>query len=349
MGTVTVENEGLSGVKVVLSGVSGSETLTSANGQYAFTGLRAGNYTIEISGFDTDDIAFGATSSTAQVSVGESKVVSFDGTYLRASGVSGQVSVEGVGLAGVTVSLQGRGENFTEQTNAAGQFMFDKLRKGEYSVAISGYDDDEYGFETTSKTVTVARGETGNVPFEGIALRTAGIKGTVSVTGHGPLDGVTVSLSGKGEDMSVTTNPAGQWSFDRLHAGDYSVAITGFDRDEYGFDVTSENVTVALKETADGRVRGHPAAHGGDRGRGHGQGRRASGRDGHRVRRPEGRGVRSQDEHCRHVRGRRPARRRLLGDDLRVRHRRVRLRGHHQVGFGWGSARRPRWPSTASC
>ncbi len=250
MGTVMVENEGLSGVKVALSGVSDSETLTSANGQYAFTGLRAGNYTIEISGFDSDDIAFGATSSTAQVSVGESKVVSFDGTYLRASGVSGQVSVEGVGLAGVTVSLQGRGEDFTERTNAAGQFMFDKLRKGEYAVAISGYDDDEYGFETTSKTVTVARGETGSVPFEGIALRTAGIKGTVSVAGHGPLDGVTVSLSGKGEDMAVVTNAAGQWSFDRLHAGDYSVAITGYDRDEFGFDVTSENVTVALKETA---------------------------------------------------------------------------------------------------
>ena len=250
MGTVMVEDEGLSNVTVKITGMSESETLTGATGQYAFTALRAGNYTIEISGFDSDDIAFGATSSTATLTVGESKVVSFDGTYLRASGVSGQVSVEGVGLAGVTVSLQGRGEDFTERTNSAGQFMFDKLRKGEYAVAISGYDDDEYGFETTSKTVTVARGETGNVPFEGIALRTAGIKGTVSVTGHGPLDGVTVSLSGKGEDMSVTTNPAGQWSFDRLHAGDYSVAITGFDRDEFGFDVTSENVTVALKETA---------------------------------------------------------------------------------------------------
>ena len=230
--------------------MSDSETLTGATGQYAFTGLRAGNYTIEISGFDADDIAFGATSSTAQVAVGESKVVSFEGTYLRASGVAGQVSVEGVGLVGVTVSLQGRGENLTRQTNSAGQFLFDKLRKGDYAVAISGYDDDEYGFETTSKTVTIARGETGSVPFEGIALRTAGVKGTVSVEGHGPLDGVTVSLSGKGEDKAVVTNAAGQWSFDRLHAGDYSVGITGYDADEYGFDVTSENVTVALKETA---------------------------------------------------------------------------------------------------
>jgi len=218
-GAVTAEGDGLNGVTVKILGVSESEIQTGADGRYAFAGRRAGDSSVEISGFDTDDIAFGATSSTAQVTVGESKVVSFDGTYLRASGVSGQVSVEGVGLAGVTVSLQGRGEDFTERTNAAGQFMFDKLRKGEYAVAISGFDDDEYGFETTSKTVTVARGETGNVPFEGIALRTAGIKGTVSVEGHGPLDGVTVSLSGKGESKSVVTNPAGQWSFDGLHAG----------------------------------------------------------------------------------------------------------------------------------
>ena len=250
MGSVTVEGEGLNGIKVRISGMSESETLTGATGQYAFTGLRAGNYTIEISGFDDDDIAFGATTSTSAVDVGQTKVVSFEGTYLRASGVAGQVSVEGVGLSGVTVNLQGRGENLTRQTNGAGQFMFEDLRKGDYAVAISGYDDDEYGFETTSKTVTVARGETGSVPFEGIALRTAGIKGTVTVEGHGALDGVTVSLSGKGEDRAVVTNAAGQWSFDRLHAGDYSIGITGYDTDEYGFDVTSENVTVALKETA---------------------------------------------------------------------------------------------------
>ncbi|MDE2795198.1 MAG: carboxypeptidase-like regulatory domain-containing protein, partial [Gemmatimonadota bacterium] len=75
MGTVTVENEGLGGITVKLSGVSDSETLTDGSGQYAFTGLRAGNYTIEISGFDDEDVAFGSTSSTATLAVGESKVV----------------------------------------------------------------------------------------------------------------------------------------------------------------------------------------------------------------------------------------------------------------------------------
>ena len=230
--------------------MSESETLTGATGQYAFAGLRAGNYTIEISGFDDEDIGFGATSSTAQVAVGESKVVPFEGTYLRTSAIMGQVSIEGNGLGGVTVSLQGKGEQWEETTNGAGQFMFDDLRKGDYAIGISGYDADEYGFDATSKNVAVPYGDIANVPFEGIALRTAGVKGTVTVEGMGPLDGVTVSLAGKGEDKSVVTNGAGQWAFDRLHAGDYAIGISGYDTDEYGFDVTSENVTVALKETA---------------------------------------------------------------------------------------------------
>ena len=176
--------------------------------------------------------------------------MTFEGTYLRASGIMGQVSIEGNGLEDVTVSLQGKGEQRSIETNGAGQFMFEDLRKGDYALGISGYDEDEYGFDVTSVTVSVAYGETANTAFEGIALRTAGIKGTVTVENMGPLDGVTVSLSGKGEDMSVVTNAAGQWSFDRLHAGDYSIGISGYDTDEYGFDVTSENVTVKLKETA---------------------------------------------------------------------------------------------------
>ncbi|MYI47242.1 MAG: carboxypeptidase regulatory-like domain-containing protein, partial [Gemmatimonadetes bacterium] len=110
MGTVTVENEGLGGVTVKLSGMSDSETITDGNGQFAFSGLRAGNYTVQISGFDDEDVAFGSTSSAAMVSVGESKVVTFEGTYLRASAITGQVTVEDNPLEGVMVSLQGKGE-----------------------------------------------------------------------------------------------------------------------------------------------------------------------------------------------------------------------------------------------
>ena len=248
-GAVTVEQDGLSGVTVRISGVSESEILTGAGGQYSFTGLRSGDYTVEISGFDPNDVIFGSTSVVVTVAVDESKVANFEGTYARTATIMGQVSIEGAPLAGVTVSLQGKGEDRTETTNGAGQYIFEDLRPGDYSIGISGYDTDEYGFPATSTTVSVAADESASVPFEGTALRSAAIQGTVAIEGTG-LEGVTVSLRRGGEAMSAVTDAGGMYAFDRLHAGDYSIAISGYDADEYGFDATSKGVTVALKETA---------------------------------------------------------------------------------------------------
>ena len=250
MGTVTVENQGLVGVTVKLTGPSPSETLTDASGQYAFAGLRAGNYTIEISGFDEDDVAFSSTSSAATIAVGESKVVTFQGTYLRTSAIKGQVTADEEPQEGITVTVQGKGEEQTTTTNATGQYSIENLRAGDYSVVITGYDTDQMSFETTSQTVTVGLGETANAPFAGILLRTGGIAGTVTVDGEGPIEGVTVTIQGEGENESRVTDNAGEYMFDKLPAGDYSVRIVNPNADEYGFDVTSQTVEVELKQTA---------------------------------------------------------------------------------------------------
>ena len=249
MGMVTVEGMGLPGVTVAISGRQEAQALTDDNGQYTFTGLRAGNYTIEISGFDPTDVAFSSASGTAMVAVGESKVVPFEGVFVRESAISGQVSVEGAGLAGVTVSLQGMGSDEAQNTDMGGQFTFSDLRAGEYQLAISGYDTDEYGFSTTSATVRVEHGRTASVPFEGIMLRTASIMGQVSIEGEGLAD-VTVSLSGEGENQTAMTDDSGQYTFTDLPAGNFQVGISGYDTDDYSFETTSKNVALALGETA---------------------------------------------------------------------------------------------------
>ena len=249
MGMVTVEGEGLPGITVAVSGRQDAQMLTDDNGQYTFTGLRAGNYTVEISGFDATDVAFSATSSAVEVAVGESKVWSFEGTYVRESTIAGQVSVEGNGLAGVTISLQGMGADESENTDMGGQFTFSNLRAGEYQLAISGFDTREYGFSTTSATVRVEHGRTANVPFEGIMLRTASIMGQVSIEGEGLAD-VTVSLSGEGESLTTMTDNSGQYAFSDLPAGNFQVGISGYDTDDYSFETTSKNVALALGETA---------------------------------------------------------------------------------------------------
>ena len=252
MGTVTVENKGLAGVTVRLSGVASATANTDASGSYAFTGLRKGDYRVEIE-FQSDEIAFSATSSSVSVPVGESRIVSFEGAYLRTARIQGQVSVEGVGLEGVTVSLSGGPEagDATTTTDASGQYAFASLRGGTYQVGISGYDTDDYSFEVTSQNVTVALGETASVPFDGILLRTSSISGQVSVEGVGH-PGVTVTLSGGDldADATATTDDAGVYAFASLAAGTYTVAISGYDADAYVFDPTSQEVTVAEDASA---------------------------------------------------------------------------------------------------
>ncbi len=253
MGTVTVENMGLPGVTVTLAGVSGATAVTDDGGAYAFTGLRMGNYSVEISGFDSDEVGFSATAASVTVGVGESKIVSFDGTYLRTAGIMGRVSVEGEGLEGVTVSLSGGPDaaDMTTETDAAGQYSFAKLRAGDYAVGISGYNTDDYEFEVTSQNVTVALGETANVPFEGVLLRTSGVSGRVSVEGIGLAD-VMVTLSmADAEDATAMTDAGGLYAFSGLAAGDYTVAIALSDEQmaAYVFEMTSMDVTVGDDET----------------------------------------------------------------------------------------------------
>ena len=224
-----------------------AQTATDNNGQYAFTGLRAGSYGVEISGFDMDEVGFGSVSSSATVGVGESKIISFDGTYLRTAGIMGQVSVEGVGREGVTVTMTGEGEDETDVTDAGGLYGFSKLKAGDYSVAISGFDPDEVEFATTTMNVSVALGETANIPFEGTLLRTSGISGRVSVEGMG-LDGVEVALAGAAVATAMTAN-GGQYAFAGLAEGTYVLNMTNPNEVAYTFETTSATIVLGDAES----------------------------------------------------------------------------------------------------
>ena len=221
---------------------------------YEVDELHAGDYSVAISGFNTDEYGFDGTSENVTVALEETATVEFDGIMLRTAGIEVAVTVNGGALPGVTVTVSGgpKDEEHTATTNIAGMYEVDELHAGDYSVAISGFDTDEYGFDVTSENVKVALEETATVEFDGIMLRTAGIEVAVTINGDA-LPDVTVTVSGgpKDEEHTATTNTAGMYEVDELHAGDYSVAISGFDTDEYGFDVTTKSVSVGLLETAD--------------------------------------------------------------------------------------------------
>ena len=123
-----------------------------------------------------------------------------------------------------------------------------KLKAGDYSVAISGYDTDDYEFATTSMNVSVALGETANIPFEGTLLRTSGISGRVSLDDGTGLDGVEVVLAGAAEATTMTSN-GGQYAFAGLSEGTYVVSMTNPDANAYNFEETSATIVLGDSES----------------------------------------------------------------------------------------------------
>ena len=242
--------ETLPGVTVTLSGehAMGETMETGMDGGFAFTGLRAGTYTVTISDFP-EDVSFETVSVEVEVDVGEVGQADFTGHYIRTSAVEGQVIIEGEGLAGVTVTLNGgpADESHTMMTDADGMYRFEDLRPGDYTVSISDFDTRDYEFAATSQDVSVDLDETGTVSFTGVLLRTSGISGRVSVEGMG-LGDIEVTLSGAA-DASTMTDAGGQYAFAGLAAGDYTVTIA-VASDAYVFDAMSMDRTVGDDESA---------------------------------------------------------------------------------------------------
>ena len=78
-GQVMADGTGISGVSVVATGPEGDVNAVTDNaGNYSFSGLRAGDYTIAIDNIPTDWV-FTVTSQDITLGTGEAKVVSFFG------------------------------------------------------------------------------------------------------------------------------------------------------------------------------------------------------------------------------------------------------------------------------
>ncbi len=243
--------ETLSGVTATLGGehATGETVRTGMDGGFAFARLRAGTYTVEISGYP-EDVTFETKLMEVEVEAGEVGSADFTGHWVRTSAVEGRVVVEGEGLAGATVKLSGgpAEESRRATTDADGGYRFEELRAGAYEVSVAGgYETEDYEFASTSRDVSVEMGETATVSFTGVLLRTSGISGRVSVEGMG-LSGVEVKLSGADEERTETTDASGQYAFTGLAAGDYAVSI-GVEGEAYVFETTSMDVTVADDES----------------------------------------------------------------------------------------------------
>ncbi len=190
VGSVTASGAPLASVAVTVSGGpdgTPKSDVTNAGGEYAVTGLRAGTYTVTISDVPTG-VSFTSLSKSVTVNTGETKTAVFAGTAEQLATISGAVTVDNVGTAGIAVALSG-GATASTETGPNGAFMFTNLSPGSYTVTVTPPPD--VTFTATSKDVTVNAGETAVVNFAGA---TPAEPATISIQSITP-GGVPVNLS----------------------------------------------------------------------------------------------------------------------------------------------------------
>lgn len=211
-----ISGAGVSGVLVTLGGSASGTTSTNASGNFGFTGLADGSYTVTPS---RSGFTYAPASRSVDVSGGPVTSVDFTGTALTWS-ISGTIS--GAGTSGAQVALGGAATAATS-TNGAGQYSFSGLANGSYTVTptLSGF-----AYTPASRSINVSGASVTNANFTG-AVQTWSISGTL--TGSGA-SGALVTLSGAAASASTTTNGAGQYSFSGLANGSYTVtpALSGY-------------------------------------------------------------------------------------------------------------------------
>ncbi len=150
---------GGSGATVVLSGVVTASTTTDSSGNYSFSGLANGNYTVTPS---HTGYTFSPINQSAPVNGANVTGINFTATAQTAPtySISGTISpAAGGDLA--TVTLSGAA-NTTAIANASGSYTFTGLANGAYTVTPSNTG---YTFSPVNQAVTISGANMSGVNF----------------------------------------------------------------------------------------------------------------------------------------------------------------------------------------
>ncbi len=188
-----------------MSGNSSGTTTADSSGNFSFTGLANGTYTVTPS---KAGIVFTPASQTVTVSN-----ASVSGVNFTSFSISGTVSPSG---SGTTLALSGTASG-TATTDASGSFSFAGLANGTYTLTPSKVG---YTFTPATQTVTISGASVAGVGFTATAIPTSTISGAVSPPAAG--QGTTLTLSG-GASGTTTVDGSGTFSFAGLFDGTYTV------------------------------------------------------------------------------------------------------------------------------
>ena len=196
-----------SGATVTMSGAASGTTTADVNGNYSFTGLPTGSYTITPSktGINFSPASQGVTitnaNATANFTVGSG--FSISGTITPAANGTG-----------TTVTLSGTSSG-TATADVNGNYSFTGLAAGSYTVTPSKTG---FAFSPASTSVSIT---TANATANFTIVSGLSISGTVTPVSAGA--GISVLLTGTSLG-STTADANGNYSFVGLASGTYAVA-----------------------------------------------------------------------------------------------------------------------------
>ena len=212
-GEVTLTGGGLSGVAMTLSGSQSASSTSNGAGNYSFVAFGGGNDVITpaLAGytFTPPSLTFNDLTGNQTANFAASPVVAI-------YAVSGQVTVSGSPLNGVTVTLSGSQSGSTN-TDSSGNYSFSVPGGANYTVtpSLSGYT-----FLPASLTYVNLAGNQSGANFAA-SLADYTISGEVTLAGSA-LSGAALTLSGSQAGI-FATNASGKYSFSVQSGGTYTV------------------------------------------------------------------------------------------------------------------------------
>lgn len=203
---------GISGVSVTRTG-SATAVVTDANGNYSFTGLVNGTYTITPA---RAGYTFIPVNKTATVNSANVANLNFTGGFSVAGRI---VNTSGAAIVNVAVRLVKSGSTSvtTVVTNGTGNFTFTAIANGTYTItpSLSGYS-----FTPGNRSVTVNGASVGGQNFTGTFVSYS-ISGRIADSAGVAVPNVQVMRTGS--PTAVFTNSAGYFTFTGVANGTYTI------------------------------------------------------------------------------------------------------------------------------
>ena len=201
----TVSGATVTSVTMTLSGTLGGSVLTDVNGNYSFTNLPQGNYSVTPgkTGYTLDPLSRGVTLSIADAT-------GIDFTASTGSGatysISGKATLNGVALSGVLISVTGDA-SAEGITDAVGNYLIKGLKSGNYTITPR-----KFGCAFSPTTRTIASANIANLNFIAKAAHEALVTLSSAITGTIPsgtlVEGYEVTvLLPSGVTVKSTTDP----------------------------------------------------------------------------------------------------------------------------------------------